>query len=83
MIIGLGFLLLMLAFRSLLVPAVAAVMNLLAAGAAFGVMVAVHRTRHRTTRPAQPRPRARPPGDPQPALGDHLAKPGAGPQHNR
>jgi len=40
-IIGLGFLLLMLAFRSLLVPAVAAVMNLLAAGAAFGVMVAI------------------------------------------
>ncbi len=40
-IIGLGFLLLMLAFRSLLVPAVAAIMNLLAAGAAFGVMVAV------------------------------------------
>ena len=40
-IIGLGFLLLMLAFRSLLVPAVAAVMNLLAAGAAFGVMGAV------------------------------------------
>ena len=40
-IIGLGFLLLMLAFRSLLVPAVAALMNLLAAGAAFGVMVAV------------------------------------------
>ena len=40
-IIGLGFLLLMLAFRSLLVPAVAAMMNLLAAGAAFGVMVAV------------------------------------------
>ena len=40
-IIGLGFLLLMLAFRSLLVPAVAAVMNLLAAAAAFGVMVAI------------------------------------------
>jgi putative drug exporter of the RND superfamily len=40
-IIGLGFLLLMLAFRSLLVPATAAVMNLLAAGAAFGVLVAV------------------------------------------
>ena len=40
-IIGLGFLLLILAFRSLLVPAVAAMMNLLAAGAAFGVMVAV------------------------------------------
>ena len=39
--IGLGFLLLILAFRSLLVPAVAALMNLLAAGAAFGVMVAV------------------------------------------
>ena len=37
----LGFLLLMLAFRSLLVPAVAAVMNLLAAAASFGVLVAV------------------------------------------
>jgi RND superfamily putative drug exporter len=36
----LGFLLLMLAFRSLLIPAVAAVMNLLAA-ASFGVLVAV------------------------------------------
>ena len=40
-ILGLGFLLLMLAFRSLLIPAVAAVMNLLAAGASFGVLVAV------------------------------------------
>ena len=40
-ILGFGFLLLMLAFRSLLIPAVAAVMNLLAAGAAFGVLVAV------------------------------------------
>ena len=40
-IIGLGFLLLLLAFRSLLVPATAAVMNLLAAGAAFGVVVAI------------------------------------------
>src|SRR5216683_925605 len=40
-ILGLGFLLLMLAFRSLLVPAVAAVMNLLAAAASFGVLVAV------------------------------------------
>jgi putative drug exporter of the RND superfamily len=40
-IVGLGFLLLMVAFRSLLVPATAAVMNLLAAGAAFGVVVAV------------------------------------------
>jgi putative drug exporter of the RND superfamily len=40
-ILVLGFLLLMLAFRSLLIPAVAAVMNLLAAGASFGVMVAI------------------------------------------
>jgi RND superfamily putative drug exporter len=38
-IIGLGFLLLLVAFRSLLVPATAAVMNLLAAGASFGVLV--------------------------------------------
>ncbi len=37
----LGFLLLLLAFRSLLIPAVAAVMNLLAAAASFGVLVAV------------------------------------------
>ncbi len=40
-ILVLGFLLLMLAFRSLLIPAVAAVMNLLAAAASFGVLVAV------------------------------------------
>jgi RND superfamily putative drug exporter len=40
-IILLGFLLLMLAFRSVLVPATAAVMNLLAAGASFGVVTAV------------------------------------------
>jgi RND superfamily putative drug exporter len=40
-ILVLGFLLLMLAFRSLLVPAAAAVMNLLAAAASFGVLVAV------------------------------------------
>src|SRR5271165_3434757 len=40
-ILVLGFLLLTLAFRSLLVPAVAAVMNLLAAAASFGVMVAI------------------------------------------
>ena len=40
-IIGLGFLILMIAFRSLVVPLTAAVMNLLAAGAAFGVVVAV------------------------------------------
>jgi putative drug exporter of the RND superfamily len=40
-IIGLGFIILMLAFRSLLIPLTAAVMNLLAAGAAFGVVVAI------------------------------------------
>ncbi|HLJ99285.1 MAG TPA: MMPL family transporter [Streptosporangiaceae bacterium] len=39
-IIGLSFLLLVLAFRSLVVPATAAVMNLLAAGASFGVLTA-------------------------------------------
>jgi RND superfamily putative drug exporter len=39
-IVGLGFILLLIAFRSLLVPATAAVMNLLAAGASFGVVVA-------------------------------------------
>ncbi len=40
-IVALGFLLLVLAFRSVLVPLTAAVMNLLSAGAAFGVVVAV------------------------------------------
>ncbi|MFJ9381131.1 MMPL family transporter [Streptomyces sp. NPDC101455] len=40
-IIGLGFLLLVLAFRSLVVPATAALMNLLSAAAAFGVVTAV------------------------------------------
>jgi RND superfamily putative drug exporter len=40
-ILVLGFGLLMLAFRSLLIPAVAAVMNLVAAAASFGVLVAV------------------------------------------
>jgi RND superfamily putative drug exporter len=40
-VVGLGFLLLLVAFRSLLVPATAAVMNLLAAAAAFGVVVAI------------------------------------------
>ncbi|HVB71270.1 MAG TPA: MMPL family transporter [Acidimicrobiales bacterium] len=40
-IVALGCLLLMVAFRSVLVPLVAAVMNLLAAGAAFGLVVAV------------------------------------------
>ncbi|WP_030436393.1 MMPL family transporter [Actinoplanes subtropicus] len=39
-IVGLGFLLLLVAFRSLVVPLTAAVMNLLAAGASFGVVVA-------------------------------------------
>ena len=41
LIVVLGFLLLLLAFRSLLIPAVAAVMNLLAAAASFGVLVGV------------------------------------------
>src|SRR3954470_1379284 len=40
-IIALGCLLLMIAFRSVLIPLTAAVMNLLAAGAAFGVVTAV------------------------------------------
>jgi RND superfamily putative drug exporter len=40
-IVLLGCLLLMIAFRSVLIPATAAVMNLLAAGAAFGVVTAV------------------------------------------
>jgi putative drug exporter of the RND superfamily len=40
-IIALGCLLLMIAFRSLLIPLTAAVMNLLAAGAAFGVVTLV------------------------------------------
>jgi RND superfamily putative drug exporter len=41
MVVVLSFLLLMIVFRSLLIPATAAVMNLLSAGAAFGVIVAV------------------------------------------
>jgi RND superfamily putative drug exporter len=40
-VIGLGFILLVFAFRSLLIPLTAAIMNLLAAGATFGVIVAV------------------------------------------
>lgn len=40
-IITLGFLLLMVAFRSLVVPLTAAVMNLVAAAASFGVLVAI------------------------------------------
>ncbi len=39
-IVALGFLLLLIAFRSLLIPATAAVMNLIAAAASFGVVVA-------------------------------------------
>jgi RND superfamily putative drug exporter len=39
-IVALGFVLLLIAFRSLLVPLTSAVMNLLAAGASFGVVVA-------------------------------------------
>jgi RND superfamily putative drug exporter len=40
-VIGLSFLLLMVAFRSLMIPVTAAVMNLLAAAASFGVIVAI------------------------------------------
>ena len=40
-VVGLSFLLLMVAFRSLVIPATAAVMNLLAAAASFGVLVAI------------------------------------------
>jgi RND superfamily putative drug exporter len=40
-IIALGFLLLVLAFRSIVIPATAAVMNVISAGAGFGVVVAV------------------------------------------
>ncbi|MCU1361782.1 MAG: putative integral rane protein, partial [Ilumatobacteraceae bacterium] len=40
-VVGLSFLLLMLVFRSILVPLKAAVMNLLSIGAAYGVIVAV------------------------------------------
>ncbi|MFF5292002.1 MMPL family transporter [Paractinoplanes globisporus] len=40
-IVGLGFVLLLIAFRSVVVPLTAAVMNLLAAAASFGVVVAI------------------------------------------
>jgi putative drug exporter of the RND superfamily len=40
-VVALSFLLLMVVFRSLLIPATAAAMNLLSAGAAFGVITAV------------------------------------------
>jgi RND superfamily putative drug exporter len=40
-VVALSFLLLMVVFRSLLIPATAAIMNLVSAGAAFGVIVAI------------------------------------------
>jgi putative drug exporter of the RND superfamily len=40
-VVGLSFLLLMMVFRSLLIPLIAAAMNLLSVGAAFGVITAV------------------------------------------
>ena len=40
-IVGLSFLLLVVAFRSLLIPGTAAVMNLLSIAAAYGVMTAI------------------------------------------
>ncbi|HET8929114.1 MAG TPA: MMPL family transporter [Acidimicrobiales bacterium] len=40
-VVGLSFVLLLVAFRSLVVPLTAAIMNLLAAGASFGVVVAL------------------------------------------
>ena len=40
-VVGLSFLLLMLVFRSVLVPLKAAIMNLLSIGGAYGVVVAV------------------------------------------
>jgi RND superfamily putative drug exporter len=40
-VVGLSFILLLIAFRSLLIPLTAAVMNLLAAAASFGVIVAI------------------------------------------
>jgi RND superfamily putative drug exporter len=40
-VVGLSFILLLIAFRSLVVPLTAALMNLLAAGASFGVIVAI------------------------------------------
>ena len=41
LVIGLSFLLLVVAFRSIVIPLTAAAMNLLAAGASFGVVVAI------------------------------------------
>ena len=47
-VLGLSFLLLMVAFRSLVVPATAIVMNLLSVGAAYGVLVLVFQRGHLT-----------------------------------
>jgi putative drug exporter of the RND superfamily len=48
-VVALSFLLLMLAFRSLLVPATAAVMNLLSVGAAYGIVTFVFQEGHGAT----------------------------------
>jgi hypothetical protein len=40
-VIALSFLLLLLAFRSVVIPAQAAIMNLLSIGAAYGMLVAI------------------------------------------
>ena len=40
-VVGLSFLLLLIAFRSLVIPLTAAIMNLFAAGASFGIVVAI------------------------------------------
>jgi RND superfamily putative drug exporter len=47
-VLGLSFLLLMVAFRSIVVPATAIVMNLLSVGAAYGVLVLVFQRGHLT-----------------------------------
>ena len=47
-VLGLSFLLLMVAFRSIVVPATAIVMNLLSVGAAYGVLVLVFQQGHLT-----------------------------------
>jgi len=60
-IVGLSFLLLVVAFRSLLIPATAAVMNLLAAAASFGVLTAFFQWAGEPARSAWARPgRSRP-----------------------
>ena len=55
-IVGLGFLLLVVAFRSLLIPGTAAVKNLLAAAATFGVLTAFFQWGWGPTRSAWARP---------------------------